>query len=259
MVSSRVRKKVDSKAAAAKATAKRKTLVWVTGGKGGTGKSTFARGLLDILRSLGLTVVAIDGDRENSQLFRYYQNSGTGVVKTGLAERDGGDDILEAMELGEADVILADVAAGGSQILSRLQDESMFLSIAEEMGYDITVVSVLSPIKDSINMLKEALETTDGFGVRHVAVKNLHFDEADGFALFEGSKTREQLQAAGGVVLEMRDLLPKTYSALDRANLPFSAAKEAASGLPSGDRARVRQWLTCLTDELQAHGTVFGL
>ncbi|MFK8186260.1 MAG: hypothetical protein AB8B99_23025 [Phormidesmis sp.] len=87
----------------------------------------------------------------------------------------------------------------------------------------------------------------------------MHFDSADGFGLFEGSKTRERLLEAGGVVVAMRDLLPKTYSALDRGNLPFSVAREADSGLPFGDRARVRQWLTCLEDERRAVGAVFGL
>ena len=49
-----------------------KRVIWVTGGKGGVGKSTFARGLLDILREAGLNVAAFDGDPTNAQLFRYY-------------------------------------------------------------------------------------------------------------------------------------------------------------------------------------------
>lgn len=113
---------------------KMKRVIWVTGGKGGTGKSTFARRALDRLLAAGINVVAFDGDPENAQLHRYYQEMGKGVVRTELGERDGGDDILEVMEQNQPDVVLADVAAGGSQILMRLQDESLFLSSVREMG-----------------------------------------------------------------------------------------------------------------------------
>ena len=176
----------------------RKRVIWVTGGKGGTGKSTFARGVLDLLLEAGVNVAAFDGDPDNAQLFRFYRNLGKGVVRTALNERDGGDDILDAMEAQQPDVILADVAAGGSQILMRLQDESLFLSTAQEMGYDFTVVSVLSPIKDSVNMLKEAIDTTQGHEVQHIAVKNLHFGALGDFELFETSQTKERFVNLGG-------------------------------------------------------------
>ncbi len=238
---------------------KQKRVVWVTGGKGGTGKSTFARGVLDTLLAHQVTVSAFDGDPENAQLHRYYQSLGDGVVRTELAERDGGDDMLAAMEEEQPAVVLADVAAGGSQILMRLQDESLFLSSAEDLGYAFTVVSVLSPIKDSVNMVKEALDITQGHSVQHVAVKNLHFGDADDFALFDASKTKLRFEAEGGVVLSMRDLFNKTYGAIDRENLPFQVAAKKECGLPYGDRARTRQWLTCFHDQMQLANGALGL
>ena len=58
---------------------KPKRVVWVTGGKGGgTGKSTFARGLLDTLLTAGIDVAAHDGDHDNSQLFRHYKSTDAG-------------------------------------------------------------------------------------------------------------------------------------------------------------------------------------
>ena len=57
----------------------------------------------------------------------------------------------------------------------------------------------------------------------------------------------------------MRDLLGKTYGALDRDNLPFLGALDKETGLPSGDRCRIRQWRTCLRDQLMQHGAAFGL
>ena len=238
---------------------KTKYVVWVTGGKGGTGKSTFARGALDTLIDNGVNVAAFDGDPENAQLHRYYQNTGKGVVRTELAERNGGDDILAAMEEDQPDVILVDVAAGGSQILMRLQDESLFLSSAKNLGYAFTVVSVLSPIKDSVNMVKEALEITQGHSVQHVAVKNLHFGDEDDFGLFNSSKTKERFEADRGIVLTMRDLFNKTYGAIDKENLPFRVAATKESGLPYGDRSRTQQWLTCFQDQMLLANGALGL
>ena len=237
-----------------------KRVIWVTGGKGGTGKSTFARGALDTLLTSGVNVRAFDGDAENPQLYRYYQGMGNGVVRTRLAERDGGDDILQAMEEEKPDVILADVAAGGSQILMRLQDDSLFLSSAREMDYDFIIVSVISPIKDSVNMLKETMDSTEGHFVQHVAVKNLKFGRDDAFELVDSSRTKERFEKAGGVVITMRDLMDRTYGAIDRENLPFSTAAKKAGGLPiQGDRNRVRQWLICLRDQMAAANGTFGL
>lgn len=245
---------------AAQATARKtKRVLWVTGGKGGTGKSTFARGVLDTLLTSGINTAAFDGDTENPQLHRYYQKVGDGVVRTVLADRDGGDDILQAMEEAQPDVILVDVAAGGSQILMRLQDESLFLSSAKELGYAFTVVTVLSPIKDSVNMLKEAMDITRGHNVQHVVVKNLHFGQEDDFELFDSSNTKRHFEADGGIVLTMRDLLSKTYGEIDKQNLPFSVAMKKESGLSRGDRNRVRQWLTCFQDQMKLANGALGL
>lgn len=238
---------------------KMKIVIWVTGGKGGTGKSTFARGVLEALLAAGIKVVAVDGDPENAQLHRYYKTMGDGVLRTELAKRNGGDAILKVMEEDEPDVILVDVAAGGSQILMRLQDESLFLSDAREMGYDFTIASVVSPIKDSVNMLKMAMDTTQGYPVRHVAVKNLNFGAEDEFELFESSKTKQRFEAEGGTVIKMRSLWPATYGVVDKDDLPFSVATQKASGLPRGDRNRIRQWLTCLGEQVALADGAFGL
>ncbi len=248
-----------SQRTAQKTTQRTKCVLWVTGGKGGTGKSTFARGALDALIGAETNVSAFDGDLGNPQLHRYYQNIGQGVTRTLLAQRDGGDQILEAMEDQQPDVILVDVAAGGSQILMRLQDESLFLSSAEELGYAFTVITVLSPIKDSVQMLKEAMDITQDHNVQHVVVKNLHFGPEEDFELFDASSTKQRFEASGGMVLTMRDLLSKTYGAIDKDNLPFSTATQKESGLPRGDRNRIKQWLTDFHDQMKLANGALGL
>lgn len=50
----------------------RKRLVIVTGDKGGVGKSTFARGLVQTYLDKGQSFLGFDADSSNSQLLRFY-------------------------------------------------------------------------------------------------------------------------------------------------------------------------------------------
>ena len=231
----------------------KRRVIWVTGGKGGVGKSTFARGLLDVLVEAGVNVIALDGDPSNAQLFRYYQSVGEGVLCVDLDKQGEADVLLNQMEEGKADVFLVDVAAGGSQTLLDLEGDIGLMSEAMEMGYRFTVVSVMSRIKDAVNLLKASLEMTDDFDVQHVAVKNLYFGDGDRFRLFEGSKTKARLLEKGGVVVEMPDLFDDTYELLDKMNLPFRSML-ADKSFPRAQRSRINKWLKAFEKEISAAG-----
>lgn len=227
-----------------------KCFIWVTGGKGGVGKSTFARGLMDVLVHAGATVAAFDGDPDNAQLYRYYNQVGGGVVRTVL-EGSGVAPLLDAMEAQTADVILVDVAAGGSRTLMQLDEEVRLLFNAADMGYQVTVVSVLSRIKDSVNLLKATMDMTTGHEVQLVAVKNLYFGKPDRFRLFDDSKTQKRLMDSGGLVLEMPELADDTYEVLDQRNLPFRIAQDTEGGLSLMERSRVFRWLEAFEKEVE--------
>ena len=126
---------------------KTKRIIWVTGGKGGTGKSTFARGMLDTLMAAGIKVVAFDGDPDNSQLFRFYKSADAQVTRIPIHKRNGADDIIMEMEEMETPVILVDVPAGGGNLLAGLEDEVGFLSALDEVGYHMTLVTVLGVLQ----------------------------------------------------------------------------------------------------------------
>lgn len=236
-----------------------KRIIWVTGGKGGTGKSTFARGLLDILRAAGLDVVAFDGDPDNSQLFRFYKNSDVSVTRIGIKKRNGVDDIISEMEDVGTPLILVDVPAGGGNILTGLEDEVGFLSALAEVGYQLTVVTVLSRIKDSVNQLKLAMDITDSYSVAHIAVKNLYYGRAEQFRFLDRSNTKQRLLDNGGVVIEMRDLFDDTYERLDEADLSFRQALMPDSEVPTPDGRKVKQWLRHFEAQVVETGGLLGL
>ena len=241
------------------ASQKIKCVIWVTGGKGGTGKSTFARGLLDTLLADGVEVAAFDGDPDNAQLYRYYKTSDGGVTRIGIKERKGADDIITEMEEIGTDVILVDVPAGGGQILVGLEEEVGFLSAITEVGYQLTIVTVLSRIKDSVNQLKLAMDITEDFDVQHIAVKNLYYGDKDKFKFLDCSKTKQRLLDNGGVVIEMRDLDDDTYEHVDDLDLPFQKAIAPDSPLSNPDVRRVKRWLIHFKKQVVAAGGLLGL
>lgn len=237
-----------------------KRIIWITGGKGGTGKSTFARGLLHTLLTAGVTVAAFDGDPDNSQLHRYYKNTADGVTRIGIQKRDGADGIISEMEERGAPIILIDVPAGGGNVLVRLEEDLGFLSALSEVGYGLTMVTVLSRIKDSVNQLKLAMDITEDDDVAHVAVKNLYYGESQKFRFFDRSKTKQRLLDSGGQVIEMRDLLEDTYERIDEADFSFQAAMAADSEVfPKPDVRRVKQWTKHFKQQVVSTGGLLGL
>jgi hypothetical protein len=236
-----------------------KRIIWVTGGKGGVGKSTVSRGLYDLLHSRNISISAFDGDRDNSQLYRYYKDVGTGVKRIDIEDLGDADLLVHAMDKVKPDVLLVDVAAGGSKSLLNIEADQRILSDAAELGYKFTIVSVMSRIKDSVNLLKATIDSTAAYDVDHIAFKNLYFGSADRFRLFDGSSTKTKLLASGGSVLDVPEMYDDTYEILDDKNLPFTLAIAEESGLARSHRNRIRQWLGLLEAQTKIAGEKLGL
>jgi hypothetical protein len=241
-----------------KITEPQKRLILITGDKGGTGKSTFGRGLLDTLQHRQIDCSAYDSDKRNSQLYRHYNDAGAGVKQIDITAKGGGDVLIDEMDQRKAAVMLVDLPAGAGEHLEKFEQEMGFIAAAAEMGYGVTVVSVLSRVKDSVNALRLALDFT-GNAVQHVAVKNLYFGEESRFVLFDESKVKQRLLESGGKVLKMDDLLDDTYGLIDQGNLMFRFAAGEESPLTRSHRARVYQWLKRFEAEVEQVGGILGM
>jgi CobQ/CobB/MinD/ParA nucleotide binding domain len=231
-----------------------KVLILVTGDKGGTGKSTFARGLLDVLSHRGVKVAAYDGDRRNSQLFRHYRSIEGGVTQLDVMATGGADQLLDDMESGVAPVMLVDLPAGAGAALEDFEKETGFLEGATELGYRVSLVSVLSPVRDSVNALRVLMDAL-GEQANYVAVKNLHFGSDAQFELFNESKVKQELVRREGLMLSMPKLFGETYSLVDNKSLTF---RMASKDLVMSQRRRVYQWLDLFEKELVGAGRVLG-
>jgi energy-coupling factor transporter ATP-binding protein EcfA2 len=235
-----------------------KRLILITGDKGGTGKSTFGRALLDILLHRQIQCAAYDSDKRNSQLYRHYKDVGSGVKQIDITAKGGGDVLIDEMEQGTATVMLVDLPAGAGEYLETFEREMGFVAAANEMGYGVTMVSILSRVKDSVNALRLLLDFT-GDSVDHLVIKNLYFGEPSRFALFDQSNTMKQLSQLGGRVLNMDDLLDDTYELIDHQSLTFRFAGGTDSPLPRSHRTRTYHWLSRFETEMEQVGSWLGI
>ena len=247
-----------------------KVAIFVCSQKGGAGKTTFARALLDVLRCEGYTVAAYDADGNVGQLLQHYglrgargvllarQDPCAGCGFFDIRADDDRDLLLNALAT-EPPILLFDLPGGVVGELGKVVDGGDtpcgLFGEYRDRGYAVTIVVVMTPVHASVRTVQHSINAF-GTTVRYVAVKNLAFGAEDAFVLFDGcdqdglrlppSRGKQALLEHGGVIVAMPALEPRSYALLDIYNLGYIEAVRGhgpAGTIPIADRVRVRHWL----------------
>lgn len=243
----------------------KKRILGVTSDKGGNGKSTVSRTIADFAIQKSIPTLAFDCDKRNAQLFRYYNqafssafNSGAGVTRLDLSAKGGADKLLNSLDSESTQIVLIDFPAGGGELFERFEKEIKLFDFLDEMGYELTMISVLSRVKDSINSLRTLIDYC-GDRANHVVVKNCFFGEPEKFSRFDNSKTKGVVEEKGGIIINFPDLYDDTYDLLDDKNMTFSDALKSEGGLTMADRRRVKVFLEKAESEMLKAAEFLGL
>ncbi len=231
-------------------------VVIVTGDKGGVGKSTFARGLLHLYASQKLKYLAYDSDHRNAQLYRHYNMVEPGVKLLDIFTRGGADDLIIDLDSQRPPLALVDLPAQSGAFFENFEKDLGVFDAVKDLGYKVTMASVLSRVKDSVNILRVLHEYCKE-RVDYVVVKNLFHGDADKFERYDSSETRIKLKSAGVIEVLMPDLFFKPYDYVDEMNLSFSAVAESKADITI--KRRVLAWLKEFEQNMLIGGELLGL
>lgn len=257
---------------------KSRRLVIVTGDKGGVGKSTFSRAMIQTYLDTNQNFAAFDADISNPQIKRFYDTECT-VMPLDIFRR-GEADILLLDEL--KDLIDKDVANSSkkeeqlvapvskSLFLLELPPQSIqfFRSFEEEMGFfktvgkkldmRVTMATVINRTKDSVNQLNY-LRDFCGEKVDYVVIKNLFFGEKDRFERYDNSLLVKELKKVNKVIPEiyLPDLIAHAYDYLDENNFSFSKGIEQSEKLSV--QGRVEKWMENFKKSIEPVKHLLGL
>lgn len=256
--------------------------IFILSQKGGSGKSTFSRALLDHLRyAQGQAVAAFDADGQVGQLAQHYgrrdsrgellprQDALSGVVSFDLRDPGQRGQIIDALDV-PAGTLLFDLPAGGlgelGQVIGGGRGLSPLLDVYEAEAVRLTVAVVISNVQASTANVPAAIAAF-GDRVDYLAVKNLFYGSPEDFLFFEGftaadgraygGQARQALARHGGEVFEMPALPGREYALCDLYSLPFSEAARHPA-LRRAERAGVELFLREFGREADRLGKYFG-
>lgn len=212
-----------------------KKLIFITGDKGGVGKSFTSRIIADFLIEGNQTVHLFDTDRANATFFRFYPEI---VNCIDVENTDDLDELLTKIQENDG-IFLVDCAARTLEAIQKWAEEVDLFSIQEELELKISVVFLLGPEKDCVQILNDVVVDLKN-RVDYVIVKNE--GKGKNFQIFENSKLRTRLlDDLNSKEISLPQLTEKTVLVMDQKNITFKAAQEGGS-LQIADRQRVKNY-----------------
>ena len=213
----------------------KKTPIYMVGGsKGGVGKSLVSMAVLDHLQASGQKVLLVESDTSNPDVWKAYRNE----VRCELVNLDDADGWIQLVNLCDEHrdhAVLINTAARNNRGVSAYG--TTLNSTLDELGRELVTLWVINRQRDSVELLKEYLETIQATTV-HV-VRNGHFGEQAKFELYNASKLRAAVEERGGRSLMFPDLADRVSDDLYTKRMPIGTAVKA---LPIGNRAELLRW-----------------
>lgn len=219
----------------------KKRIVLVHADKGGCGKSTVSRALIDHFIRSNVAVDAYDSDKRNPDLSRFYDKK-VPITLIDLPSKTAFDTLLDKLSTRQNNA-LVDLAAGAGDALNALVKGDIQLAGAlQDLDAQLTIVFVLSRSRSSLAALRQALTDFESVSANWVIVRNTYFGEAEKFVRFANSNTRAEAQARGAIEIDMPELLDDLFDELDQASMPFCDAVQYDK-LTFTNRRRIIAWL----------------
>ncbi|MGA2809400.1 MAG: protein mobD [Terracidiphilus sp.] len=209
-------------------------IVFVSGSKGGVGKSITTMAVLDYLLTSNRYVKLLESDTTNPDVWKSYGRA----VESEVVNLDGIDGWIHLVNSCDAEPEATFVVNTPARNNDAVHEHgSILMDSLQELGRPLVTLWVINRQRDSLELLKSYLEIMNA-GVVHV-ICNGYFGEARKFELYEQSALKQTIQRQGGMSLYLPDLADRVTDALYTGRFTLD---EAAKQLRLGDRAVLQSW-----------------
>jgi hypothetical protein len=167
------------------------TVYFVTGSKGGVGKSVGAIALLDYFEMRNRKVSLVETDTANPDVGKAYQKDVKSFSLVNLDENEGWLDLLDIVDASKDDEVVVNTAARNNEGVNRYG--SMFDEKLHEFDWPFISLFLINQQRDSCEMLTEYMSVVK-HGTIHV-VRNRFFGLAPSlFELYDTSALRQSIE-----------------------------------------------------------------
>jgi hypothetical protein len=222
-------------------------VILVGADKGGVGKTTISRAVLDYLASKSIPARAFDTESPRGALHRFHPHETSIVDITETADQMK---ILDTLSDSAAKATVIDVRAGQmTDTLKALRDVG-FLDAVDDGQFTFVIVHVLGP---SVSSLGEIAEIAPFVQSAHYFLAKNHINDTTFFEWDPKSYASYfgDVECAGEITIPKLDEM--AYEQVELNGVPFAdfvAGKQGSFVL----RGYVRTWMRNITQELDAIG-----
>jgi hypothetical protein len=225
------------------------SVILVGADKGGVGKTTIARAVLDYLASNNVVTRAFDTEFPRGTLHRFHPDLTSVVDLTATSDQMR---ILDTLNTEDVKVTVIDVRAGGLTLALHALEDTGFLDAVHEGEFNFLIFHVLGSSIASLDEIEEiAPYVEDG---HYFLVKN-HVNDTTFFEWdpITHGKYFEKVVTTGELTIPK--LNEMSYEQVEIAGVPYSTfvADKTAEGHPARQsfvlRGYVRTWLNKIADE----------
>lgn len=196
-----------------------KKIIFVTGDKGGVGKTFTSRLLETYLSKSEVNYKTFETDKTNSS-FKRFSISETDFVDL---DRQGDADIIfeTLVENNDLKVNLVDCAARTMDRILDWLNEVDITTLSNEFKISVDFYYVLGSDKDSLQILNDLIKKIDdsNLPINLTLVKN--YGRSDSYTLFDSSKLSNLCETKNIKTISLKPLLNRPNLTIDRHNLNF--------------------------------------
>lgn len=227
------------------------TLILVGADKGGVGKTTTSRALLDYLARRNILARAFDTENPRGTLKRFYPRNTEIIDLDSVADQMK---LLDTIETSAVKVTVVDLKAGNLSNALDIFDRIGVLDAAASGDFNLALVHVVGPSIASLDEMNEVTPYTKDLS--YVVAKNF-INETNFFEWDDKTYQKYFAKLQDAKEIEVPKLNEMAYEQVDLAGVTFSDfianqnAKGAAGNFSFVLRGYVRKWQSDLDAELE--------